>query len=273
MSSLTQKGQACKLCKKRGGLCHMHTPAGMPKTTSPKTATRKRAAVSPKTTPSVTRGGRKSKNSPQFPFLDLYKDIRIKMMLGLPRKDLDALCRTNKEIRALCKSEFFQNEYDRLHVTPFMGRKIQWVFRGARTIGTDELGNQLEVKNDYQFQRTEVVYRNSKFPDLTLSFAHGELYLNVFRTSVKDAKNMIIEFLSSKGRSWRKPVEVETFGKDPESITVATLSKKAASEFKEMVSEKIREAKTLQIYELDPEDNTRLLPLTDYNPFTDLLPL
>jgi len=105
----------------------------------------------------------KSVKSPPFPIENLIKDVLFKIMLELPREQLNALCRASKRYREICKNDLFRKLYIAKHPNQLFTGKLTWN-KGSSTDfyiykAEDEKGNKLQF---YKYGKNIVtVYINS----------------------------------------------------------------------------------------------------------------
>jgi len=241
----TLSGRECKLCiqarKKGKEFCHIHSQASATISSSATASSSARKSRS-KSVSSITSILGSEIQMEKYNFGTLHKDILIKIMLGLPKKDLIALCKTSRKYRDICRLASFKKEYEKRHLSLFKG-ELSWEFDGRFFIGEDRGGNQLEigVTTSGPPKISHVSYRSGKYDRYSLNFNVTEqsLYLNFPNT----AENPDPGFLASIGKEhWLETDTISTvryFTKD------LKLTDRAVDEFKTIVNEEIIRGKSL----------------------------
>lgn len=219
----TSTGKPCKLCLKKGGSCHLH---------SPNQSTRKSSrSASPK------------KSSPKMVLDDIHLPALQEILLKLDRETLNSLCSSNKQAYKICSEKTFQMLYDAIHP-----KKEQMTFgelkmtkdihkdliftdeRGTRIMFEKEKGDGIKILYSPKGQGLEVQFelrRSSKYKD------------PVLRLSLRDDADFASpsDFLKSIGKlRWlkgtKKPVGRNLLG---HKIETTEFSRVAAIEFLSLV--------------------------------------
>lgn len=130
----TVSGKPCKLCKKKGDLCHVHasSPKKTPKKTPLKSGVRATAVKAPKTpkkTPKKTPARAtvvKSSKSPkkgiptEFYYLEqLPLPVLEVVMMNMEHRELNRLCNISRRAKKICDSVRFREDYPKTHYFPF----------------------------------------------------------------------------------------------------------------------------------------------------------
>lgn len=130
----TVSGKPCKLCKKKGDLCHVHeqlSPRSSSKSISPKKSP-KRLSSSPaqrKLSPEKDSLSKASVGIPtEFYYLEQLPIPSLEVvMMNMERPELNRLCNTSKRAKKICDSTRFKEAYPKSHPLK------TYIFRGPVT--------------------------------------------------------------------------------------------------------------------------------------------
>lgn len=140
---LTREGKQCKLCLKKGGLCHVHAGKAVAKAPKKAKAPAKRAAKKAK---SKAKAKAVVSNGVDR-FATLPKDALTLILLAMDRPELTKIRKLSKRARLLSDSAVFKDQYRAKHPTNFFIGAVYVKYRSnGRYIISDSHGHSVLIK-------------------------------------------------------------------------------------------------------------------------------